>query len=56
MSEIFSGFINEIPNYIILSRDISNFKAFLLKFKHTIAPIFTVSDFGLVLAHTLITK
>ena len=51
MSEIFSGFRNEIANYIILSREKSNFKAFLLKFKHTIAPIFTFSDFGLILAH-----
>ena len=56
MSEIFSDFIVEIANYIILSGDISNFKAFSREFKQSTAPIFVFPDFGLVLAHTLVTK
>jgi len=56
MSEIFSGFIVEIANYLILSGDILNFKAFSREIKRSTAPIFVFPDFGLVLAHTLITK
>ncbi len=53
MPEIFSGFIVEIANYLILSGDILNFKAFSRGFKLPAAPIFVFPDFGLVLAHTL---
>jgi len=56
MSEISSGFIVEIANYPILSGDISNFKTFSRGFKRSTAPIFVFPDFGLVLAHTSITK
>jgi len=52
MSEIFSGFIVEIANYLILSGDISNFQAFSWQFKQPTAPIFVFPDFGLILART----
>jgi hypothetical protein len=56
LSEIFSGLIVEIANYIILSDDISNYKDFSCAFKQSTEPIFLFPDFGLVLAHTLIIK
>jgi len=56
MSEIFSGLLVEIANYPILSGDISNFQPFSREFKSSTSSIFVFPDFGLVLAHTLITK